>query len=89
MCSNESQWRELGRLFGQLTPVMYPSPSPGAKIIPLLPVGSEGLSFQAAPMEQWIQDVLEPNPGAVRDALTDILERSRVKVMLLLPALLC
>lgn len=29
---------ELVRLFGQLTPVMYPSPSPVAKIIPVLPV---------------------------------------------------
>lgn len=79
MCSNETQRRELGRLFGQLTPVMYPSLSPGAKIIPLLPVSLEGLSFQAARTEQRIQDVQEPNPGPVRAAMTDILERSRVK----------
>lgn len=48
MGSNETQWRELARLFGQLTPVMYPSPSPVAKITPTLPVSLEVLWSEAA-----------------------------------------
>lgn len=65
MCSNETQWGELVRLFGQLTPVMYPSLSPVAKIIPVLPVSLMVLahsysSSSPTKLQIWYGSFLQP-----------------------------